>query len=312
MKKALSFALALCMALSLCVVPSMAAGVAATKTASKVTVDGAAKSFDAYTIASNNYFKLRDIAMVLNGTAKQFEVTFDGAKNAIDLISGKPYTAVGGEMTASTGGASQTATASTAKIYVDGKEVALTAYTISGNNYFKLRDLGQTFDFGVEWDGAANSIAIKSTVGYTPEKPTAGSAGDGQNNVNWIGTFRCADCFEKNGTIHTVKFTKVENDPYAVFQFTERYDNWQGNEGEWLQNGPYFIKKVHLTADNIIRFNTAPEPLHEAIQLFTLTGDNLTMDAWTEISVKDDPLSGTISRVDKDYEYKCTFTRTES
>lgn len=35
---------------------------------SKVLVDGVFKKFEAYTIESNNYFKLRDIVMVLNGT----------------------------------------------------------------------------------------------------------------------------------------------------------------------------------------------------------------------------------------------------
>ncbi len=141
----------------------------ATKTASKVTVDGVVKSFDAYTINGNNYFKLRDIAYILSGTAKQFEVTWDGTKNAINLVSGNKYTVTGGEMTAATGNATKTAILSTSKIYLDGKEIKLTAYTISGNNYFKLRDLGQTFDFGVEWDGKNNTVAIKSTTGYVTD-----------------------------------------------------------------------------------------------------------------------------------------------
>jgi hypothetical protein len=55
------------------------------------------------------------------------------------------------------------------KIYLDGKEVSFTAYTIEGNNYFKLRDVGQTFDFGVDWDGATSTIVIDTSKGYTPE-----------------------------------------------------------------------------------------------------------------------------------------------
>ena len=49
----------------------------------------------------------------------------------------------------------------------DGAEVQLTAYNIGGNNYFKLRDIGAAFDFGVEWDGAQNSIVIDPTKSYT-------------------------------------------------------------------------------------------------------------------------------------------------
>jgi len=39
------------------------------------------------------------------------------------------------------------------------KGVNLTAYNIEGNNYFKLRDIGNIIDFGVAWNGLANTIA---------------------------------------------------------------------------------------------------------------------------------------------------------
>jgi hypothetical protein len=137
-------------------------------TASTVLVNGKNIAFDAYNINGNNYFKLRDLAYALNGSAKQFEVSWDGAKNAISLTSGKVYTVVGGEMTGK-GAGDKTPTSTSSKIYLDGKEVTFTAYNIDGNNYFKLRDIGQTFDFGVTWDGAKNTIVINTSVGYTPE-----------------------------------------------------------------------------------------------------------------------------------------------
>jgi len=140
----------------------------ATPTASNVIVNGKNTAFDAYNINGSNYFKLRDLAYALNGTAKQFEVGFDGTKNAISLTSGKPYTKVGGEMTGKSSGG-RTAAPTSSKIYLDGKEVNLTAYNIDGNNYFKLRDIGQAFNFGVTWDGARNTIAIDTGIGYTPE-----------------------------------------------------------------------------------------------------------------------------------------------
>ncbi len=42
----------------------------------------------------------------------------------------------------------------------------MTAYTINGNNYFKLRDLGQAFNFGVTWDQENNAVVIDTTQGY--------------------------------------------------------------------------------------------------------------------------------------------------
>ena len=141
---------------------------AASPTASTVIVNGKNVAFDAYNINGNNYFKLRDLAFILSGTEKQFEVGWDADNNAISLTSGKAYTAVGGEMEGK-GAGSKIANPTSSKIYLDGKEISLTAYNIGGNNYFKLRDVGQTFDFGVTWDGAKNTIVIDTSMGYTPE-----------------------------------------------------------------------------------------------------------------------------------------------
>jgi len=137
----------------------------ATPTASKVLVNGNQITFDAYTIYGNNYFKLRDLATVVNGTEKQFEVTWDGTQKSIILISNKPYTTVGGEMSQGTG-ITKTPVLNTSKIYKDGEEIELTAYTINGNNYFKLRDIAKAFDIGVTWDGVMNTIIVDTTIGY--------------------------------------------------------------------------------------------------------------------------------------------------
>ncbi|MDR0862874.1 MAG: hypothetical protein LBN30_08910 [Oscillospiraceae bacterium] len=132
-----------------------------------VIVDGKPVAFDAYSINDNNYFKLRDLAAALNGSAKQFEVSWDGAKNAISLTSSKAYTSVGGELAKGSGG-NKTPVPTSSKIYKDGAEVSFVAYTINDNNYFKLRDIGAAFDFGIGWDGATNTITIDTSKGYTP------------------------------------------------------------------------------------------------------------------------------------------------
>ena len=134
-------------------------------TASTVLVNGKKVTFDAYNIGGNNFFKLRDLAYVLSGTTKQFEVTWDSGKNAINLLRGKAYTIIGGEMEGK-GKGEQKATPTTSTIYLDGKTVQLEAYNIGGNNYFKLRDIGVAFDFGVSWDGANNTIIIDTSKGY--------------------------------------------------------------------------------------------------------------------------------------------------
>jgi Copper amine oxidase N-terminal domain./KWG Leptospira. len=141
----------------------------AVPTSSRILVNGKEVSFQVYNINGNNYFKLRDIAMVLNGTEKSFEVGWDGKKNAISLESGKAYTAVGGELVVAEKPATAEAKLSTSSIYLDGKEVKLTAYLINGNNYFKLRDVAAVINFGVTWDGATNTISIDSSTGYVED-----------------------------------------------------------------------------------------------------------------------------------------------
>jgi hypothetical protein len=149
-------------------VPPVASAATAAPTASTVLVNGRAVAFDAYNIGGSNYFKLRDLAYVLSGSAKQFEVGWDGGADAIALTSSRAYTAVGGEM-ASKSAENKTPAPTTSKITLNGAAVTVTAYKIDDNNYFKLRDIGQVFDFGVDWDGARNTIVIDTAKGYTPE-----------------------------------------------------------------------------------------------------------------------------------------------
>ncbi|REK52641.1 MAG: hypothetical protein C6W55_15660 [Thermobacillus sp.] len=131
-----------------------------------VTVDGKTVAFHAYAINGNLYLKLRDLAMVLSGTDKPFEVKWDGARNAISLISGESYTPVGGELARSENRMAVTATPNRSKIYVDGREMQFTAYTIGGNNYFKLRDIARTFNIGVTWDAAAKMVGLDTQQDY--------------------------------------------------------------------------------------------------------------------------------------------------
>ena len=123
---------------------------------------------EAYNIGGNHYFKLRDIARMMSGTAKQFEVGWDAGAGLITLTQGLPYTPVGGEWATPAAFTPQAVRKSTRSILLDGKELSLTAYTIRNHTWFKLRDLGEAFDFGVSWDGAAKRILLDPNAGYVP------------------------------------------------------------------------------------------------------------------------------------------------
>jgi len=143
--------------------PTTTAKLSAIPTSSIVLVNGKSVSFDAYNIEGRNYFMLRDLAFVLSGTNKQFEVGWDSNTDAISLLNNKPYTVLGGEMGAK-GDDNKTPTPTSSKIFLDGKDVSFTAYNIDGRNYFMLREIGQAFDFGIEWDEANNTIVIDTNI----------------------------------------------------------------------------------------------------------------------------------------------------
>lgn len=125
----------------------------------KIQVNGTPVDIGAYGIGGSNYFKLRDVAMLLRDTQGKFQVGFNDATKQITLTTGEAYTAVGGELAAKdTQNRLGNPTASA--IFVDGQSVDLTAYNINGNNYFKLRDLGSALGFAVTWDEASRTVNI--------------------------------------------------------------------------------------------------------------------------------------------------------
>ena len=159
-----SIALLLCIAMT---TPTFAQSTTATPSSHVVYVDNQPVGLQAFLIGGNNFFMLRDVAYTLNGTGSQFEVGWNGALAAINLITGQEYTPVGGEMSSAQAG-SAIATSSTATILVNGQPENLRAYTINANNFFMLRDLGDVLGFDVDWDGAVViSTAPLDVVNYT-------------------------------------------------------------------------------------------------------------------------------------------------
>lgn len=138
----------------------------AASTNATVYVDGSNISFDAYNIEGNNYFKLRDLAMAIRGSNKQFEVEWNEGLKAINLISNKSYTPAGGELAAGIKGKVQSSLW-TSDIFKDNAKVELMAYNIKGNNYFKLRDVAELFDIGVGWNPDTQTIEIDTEISYT-------------------------------------------------------------------------------------------------------------------------------------------------
>ncbi len=139
-----------------------------------VLVDGKQVAFDAYLLTDangggTNYFKLRDVAHVLNGTAAQFNVGWDGT---IAVTTKSAYTSPNGSEMSTPFTGDQPYAKNASAVKVDGQTAALDAIVLtdasgSGYTYFKLRDLGKALGFYVGYDAAAGAVLIDTTKPYS-------------------------------------------------------------------------------------------------------------------------------------------------
>ena len=170
MKKRIS--LILCIILVFSLLPMGASAARVVLSPQNLTVDGTPIECEKYNIDGSNYFKLRDIAYLLSGTANQFEVGYDPDSRTVTITSGLPYTPNGEELVVGLD-KSETAKPSTQTIKINGEiNSGISAYNLAGNNFFKLRDLGAVIGFEVDFDQATNTAIILST-GSAPNPPPA-------------------------------------------------------------------------------------------------------------------------------------------
>ena len=111
------------------------------------------------TVNDSNYFKVRDIAMLLRNTPSKFNVSWDGNLNAIMIDTHSDYIAIGGELSSEIE-QDMNVVENNTPIYVDGRRTAITAYNINGSSYFKIRDIADAAGFEIQWDGASQTINI--------------------------------------------------------------------------------------------------------------------------------------------------------
>jgi hypothetical protein len=111
-------------------------------------LDNTQTALPAYEIGGNNYVKLRDAAALL---VDRFDVRWEDKK--AKLYNHSKYTVTGGELAAIDTDGKTAALGQTDFVWGDtGKAVTgLTAYSIDGNNFIKLRDIAKLFDFDVDW-----------------------------------------------------------------------------------------------------------------------------------------------------------------
>lgn len=153
---------------------SFSSPVLAEETASPTTAslifDGQPLDVAAYNIYGNNYVMLRDMAVIFNGTQKQFNVEW--SYGTVKITENQSYIGVLNENDSTD---KKQAALSDHTVLIDGIKSHITGYNIDGSNYYKLRDIALFMDFGVSYDNTNRKVIIDTSKAYTPE-PVYGEA----------------------------------------------------------------------------------------------------------------------------------------
>jgi hypothetical protein len=147
--------------------PSLPLGSTVTggKTNNKLVIGEKEQTFPAVNIQGYNFIKLRDLAMILNGTGKQFSVGYNNATRTVTLTSGGTYAPLGDELRDNLADP-VSSFVSSQRILLDGKLVEVLAYNINDYNYLRLRDLAIMFDFNIDFVEDTGVITLKLEEQY--------------------------------------------------------------------------------------------------------------------------------------------------
>ncbi len=145
------------------------AAVSAIPSRQKVMIDGKPVSFEAYNIGGNNFFKLRDVACALMSSDKKFSVNWNSEKKLIAIHRESDYVKNGSELIIPKKMEKQRPVSNSAKLELNGREISVSMYNIKGNNFVKLRNIGQLIDFGIDYNSKKKVIEIETGDDYQPE-----------------------------------------------------------------------------------------------------------------------------------------------
>ena len=113
-----------------------------------------------------------------------------------------------------------TARATSQRFYLNGQPVQFEAYEIHGNNFVKLRDIGQAVDFGVTYDGSTNSVHIDSNAHYEQEVtapvPSTTPTPSSLTEETVQTAIRNLRSVYPTGTEYPAPYISASNTPYGV------------------------------------------------------------------------------------------------
>ncbi|CFX91711.1 Uncharacterized [Syntrophomonas zehnderi OL-4] len=134
-------------------------------------INGERVSLWAYEIEDDVYFKLRDLAMILNDTEKHFGVTWyddgkerNGYNLQVKLSPQLSYTPVGGELSKVSQGIKVIAHMSSCDFHIDDTRIPMRAFTINHTNYISLSDIAINMSFTATLDKERHTAVVDTKV----------------------------------------------------------------------------------------------------------------------------------------------------
>ena len=184
------------------------------------------------------------------------------------------------------------------RIIVDGKEAQMEAYVINGNNYVKLRDIGEQVGFNVYWDSDTKCVQVESEKPYTGEAPEKSAeakpmehpsqtdvATAKQDIIDCTNALRC-----ENGVAalrvndRLMQAAQVRADEMAAHTV---YSHTRPNGGKFntVTDCPYMAENIHRIADWTMSNQTLAERAATDWYASTVHHKNMVNPKLSEIGV---------------------------
>ena len=208
--------LLLCLALlAALAVPALA--VTVVRSGQSLRVDGAPADCTAYNIDGYNYFRLRDLAGLLNGTDCRFNVVWDAGSGTVRVLTGEAYDA-SGDTPPGREDLSHTAVRSSRRLEIDGETVSsLSVYNIGGSNFFKLAELQRYLGYALDYDEESRCILLDTEL---PEPDGGAGGGAGLAVKPSVGVYSVSDnsMLRDSGAV-SFPLGSLRSAEYAAFRF---------------------------------------------------------------------------------------------
>ena len=192
-------------------------------------------------------------------------------------------------------------TLSTNRILVDGQEVHMTAYTIGGNNYVRLRDIGKAVGFEVYWDSDAKCVQVRSGIPYTGEEPTEEETDHTNSQPEVTGSVDVEamkrDIVDRTNTLRKengigaltpnqrlMQAAQVRAEEMAV-SGVYSHTRPDGRKYATITDCPYVGENIHRIADWALRDKSVSEVAVWSWNLSSGHRDNFLEKNYTEIGV---------------------------